>query len=55
MRGFHMAPPLADTISTCCQVALEKGFSQVDWLKLCRTHPDLTGATQLLHMAPTLV
>lgn len=25
------------------KVPLEKGFSQVDWLKLSRTHPDLAG------------
>ncbi|MEW5300991.1 MAG: hypothetical protein WDW36_003877 [Sanguina aurantia] len=24
-------------------IALEKGYSQVDWLKLSRTHPDLNG------------
>ncbi|XP_058225298.1 cytochrome b5 domain-containing protein RLF isoform X4 [Rhododendron vialii] len=25
------------------KVPFEKGYSQMDWLKLCRTHPDLAG------------
>ena len=25
------------------KVPLEKGYSQMDWLRLCRTHPDLAG------------
>jgi hypothetical protein len=26
------------------KVILEKGFSQVDWMRLTKTHPDLAGA-----------
>ena len=25
------------------KVPLEKGYSQMDWLRLCRTHPDVAG------------
>lgn len=30
------------------KVPFEKGYSQMDWLKLTRTHPDLAGKLQLL-------
>lgn len=29
------------------KVPFEKGYSQMDWLKLCRTHPDLAGTNNL--------
>lgn len=29
------------------KVPFEKGYSQMDWLKLCRTHPDLAGTDNL--------
>lgn len=29
------------------KVPFEKGYSQMDWLKLCRTHPDLAGNDNL--------
>ena len=32
------------THSTChLQIPLEKGYSQMDWMRLTRTHPDLAG------------
>ncbi len=32
------------THSNChLQIPLEKGYSQMDWMRLTRTHPDLAG------------
>jgi hypothetical protein len=30
------------------KITLDKGFSQVDWMRLTRTHPDLAGARAAL-------
>lgn len=32
------------------KVPFEKGYSQMDWLKLTRTHPDLAGTAYLMKM-----
>lgn len=29
------------------QVPLEKGYSQMEWMKLARTHPDLAGVVRV--------
>lgn len=34
------------------KVPFEKGYSQMDWLKLTRTHPDLAGTLYLLLFPP---
>lgn len=41
------------------KVPFEKGYSQIDWLKLCRTHPELAGTettynVSLLNYGPSL-
>ena len=34
------------------QIPLEKGYSQMDWMRLTRTHPDLAGThKQTVHSA----
>ena len=33
------------------QIPLEKGYSQMEWMRLAKTHPDLAGETQVrLHV-----
>ena len=42
--------PVAKKPITRTKVPFEKGYSQMDWLKLTRTHPDLAGVLQFLFL-----
>ncbi|KAI9169824.1 hypothetical protein LWI28_018200 [Acer negundo] len=37
------ASPIKNSARVRAKIPFEKGYSQVDWLKLTRTHPDLAG------------
>lgn len=48
LKGSAAQKPVAKKPAARTKVPFEKGYSQMDWLKLTRTHPDLAGPLVVL-------